>query len=45
MSAYRMDETTQNFDFFKQKPGFFKNRFWQSAGAILENVSAAYTIV
>ena len=30
---------------FWQKTGFFKNHFWQSIDAILEDVSLAETIV
>ena len=40
----RMVQTTQNFKLFDKKPGF-KNHFWQSVGAILEDVSVAKTIV
>ena len=42
----RMVETTRNFELSekKKKKVFFK-QFWQSVGAILEDVSAAETIV
>ena len=38
-----MVQTTQNFELFDKKPGF-KNYFWQSNDAILEDVSVADTI-
>ena len=33
------------FSWQKKKPIFFKNHFWQSIDAILEDVSVAETIV
>ena len=43
----RVAEIARNFEgfFFLSKPRFFKNHFWQSADAILEDVSVAETIV
>ena len=40
----RMVKSTQNFELFDKKTGLKKNS-WQSVGAILEDVSAAETIV
>ena len=42
----RMVQTTQNFELFdkKKKKMVFKNHFWQSFGAIFEDISAAETI-
>ena len=41
----RMVQTTRNFELFDKKSGFLKKHFWQSIDAILEDVSAAETIV
>ena len=43
-----MVQTTRNYEFFfkqQKKNRFFKNYFWQSVDAILEEISVAETIV
>ena len=40
-----MVQTTRNFEPFDKKKQVFKSHFWQSADAILEDVSEAETIV
>ena len=37
--------TTRNFKFFDEKAVFFTNIFWRKVDAILEDISAAKTIV
>ena len=41
----RIVQTTQNFELFWQKTGFYNNNFWQRVDAILEDVSVAEIIV